>query len=96
MGGTAAGSANTISFNGRNDVQIFDASANVNKIQGNIIHRSAAAGNVGINVLTFSQNSIFGHRDLGIDLAPAGVNRTPRAGPKIGRHLVGSSLQRDD
>ena len=87
VGGTAAGTANTISFNGTNDVQIFDASANVNKIQGNTIHGSAAAGNVGINVLTagltgntFSRNSISGHQGLGIDLAPAGVNPNTAGG----------------
>src|SRR6266436_5825965 len=81
VGRTGASTANIISNNGTNDVQIFDAGANGNQIQGNTIHGSAAASNVGINVLTagltgntFSQNSISGHQGLGIDLAPPGVN----------------------
>lgn len=82
VGGTAAGAANTISFNGTNDVQIFDAGAIGSQIKGNTIQGSTTAvGNVGINVFTasltgntFSQNSISGHAGLGIDLFPAGVN----------------------
>jgi hypothetical protein len=88
VGGTAAGAANTISFNGTNDVQIFDPGASGNQIKANRIQGSTtAAGNVGINVLTagltgntFSQNSISGHQGLGIDLAPAGVNPNTAGG----------------
>jgi len=78
---------NIISNSGTNDVQIFDAGANGNQVQGNTIHGSAAAGNVGINVLTagltgntFSQNSISGHQGLGIDITPTGVNANTPGG----------------
>jgi len=87
VGRTGASTANIISNSGTNDVQIFDAGANGNQIQGNTIHGSAAASNVGINVLTagltgntFSQNSISGHQGLGIDLFPTGVNQNSAGG----------------
>lgn len=85
VGGTTAGTRNIISFNGTNDVQIFSAGANLNKIAGNAIQGNTTATTVGISVgilgstptltgNTLSQNSISGHRGLGIDLAPPGVN----------------------
>jgi hypothetical protein len=87
VGRTGASTANIISNSGTNDVQIFDAGANGNQIQGNTIHGGAAASNVGINVLTagltgntFSQNSISGHQGLGIDLFPPGVNANVTGG----------------
>ena len=98
VGRTGASTANTISNSGTNDVQIFDAGANGNQIQGNTIHGSAAASNVGINVLTagltgntFSQNSISGHQGLGIDLTPPGVN--PNSSGGANNYPVISSAQ---
>ncbi len=80
VGGTAAGAANTISFNGTNDVQIFNPGAGANQIQGNTIQGSTTAATTGISVdasligNTLTQNSISGHAGLGIDLAPTGIN----------------------
>jgi parallel beta-helix repeat protein len=80
VGGTTSAMDNIISFNGTNDVQIFDTGAISNKIQGNTIQGKPAATTVGISVAasltgnTLSQNSISGHGGLGIDLAPTGVN----------------------
>src|SRR5258706_2267057 len=79
VGGTTAGLHNIISFNGTNDVQIFDPGAGGNQIQGNTIQGSTAATTVGISVdasligNTLTQNSISGHAGLGIDLSPNGV-----------------------
>jgi hypothetical protein len=85
VGGTAAGTPNTISFNGTNDVQILSTGANLNKIQGNTIQGTGTNNDVGISVgipaangavtgNTLTGNSISGHAGLGIDLTPAGVN----------------------
>ena len=79
-------SANVISFNGGNDVQIFDTGATGNKIQGNTIQGKTGATTAGISVgasltgNTMSQNSISGHGGLGIDLSPAGVNTNQPGG----------------
>jgi hypothetical protein len=90
VGGTAAGTANTISFNGTNDVQIFDAGASGNQIKGNTIQGTGANNDVGISVgvlsgttltgNTLSRNAISGHAGLGIDLNPAGVNPNTTGG----------------
>jgi hypothetical protein len=80
VGGAATGAPNTISFNGTNDVQIFDAGASGNQIKGNTIQGNTTAVTTGISVdasligNTLTQNSISGHAGLGIDLTPAGVN----------------------
>jgi hypothetical protein len=80
VGGTTAALHNIISFNGTNDVQIFDAGAGANQIQGNTIQGSTTATTVGISVgasligNTLTQNSISGHAGLGIDVSPSGVN----------------------
>ena len=85
VGGTTAGTPNTISFNGTNDVQIFSTGANQNTIQGNTIQGTGAFSDVGISVgipaangavtgNTLTGNSISGHGGLGIDLNPPGVN----------------------
>jgi parallel beta-helix repeat protein len=72
VGGTASAMYNVISFNGVNDVQIFDTGATGNKIQGNTIQGKTDANTVGISVgasltgNTLSQNSISGHGGLGI------------------------------
>ena len=78
VGGTTAALHNIISFNGTNDVRIFDAGAGGNQIQGNTIQGKTAATTVGISVdasligNTLTQNSISGHGGLGIDLSPSG------------------------
>jgi ABC-type iron transport system FetAB permease component len=80
VGGTATGAANTISFNGTNDVQIINPGANGNQIKANTIQGSGANTHVGISLATsltgntLSQNSISGHAGLGIDVAPPGPN----------------------
>jgi len=72
VGGTTTAIDNVISFNGSNDIQIFDTGAISNKIQGNTIQGKAAATTVGISVdasltgNTLSQNLISGHGGLGI------------------------------
>jgi hypothetical protein len=72
VGGTTSAMYNVISFNGTNDVQIFDPGAGGNQIQGNTIQGSTTATTVGISVdasligNTLSQNSISGHGGLGI------------------------------
>jgi Bacterial Ig-like domain (group 3) len=76
VGGTTA---NVISFNGTNDVQILSTGASGNKILGNTIQGSTTATTVGISVdasligNTLSQNSISGHTGLGIE----GANNFP-------------------
>jgi hypothetical protein len=76
--------ANVISNNGTNDVQIFSPAASGNQIVGNTIQGKASATTVGISEgifaslgagtgNTFSQNSISGHGGLGIDIAPPGI-----------------------
>jgi hypothetical protein len=90
VGGTAAGTANTISFNGTNDVQIFDVGASGNQIKGNTIQGTGTNNDVGISVgvlsgttltgNTLSGNAISGHKGLGIDLNPAGVNPNTTGG----------------
>jgi hypothetical protein len=89
VGRPSAGTPNVISFNGTNDVQIFDPGAAGNKIVGNTIQGSTTANTVGISVgvlaatgtgNTLSQNFILGHAGLGIDLAPAGVNQNQAGG----------------
>jgi hypothetical protein len=91
VGGTAAGTPNTISFNGTNDVQIFSTGANLNKIHGNTIQGTGTNNDVGISVgipaangavtgNTLSGNSISGHAGLGIDLTPPGVNPNTTGG----------------
>jgi hypothetical protein len=85
-----AGNANTISFNGTNDVQIFDAGANGNQIKGNTIQGTGANNDVGISVgvlsntaltgNTLTGNAISGHAGLGIDLNPAGINPNTTGG----------------
>ena len=89
--GGPGGPGNFISFNLTNDVQLFSAGANGNKIELNQIRGSTTATTVGISVgifaespgltgNTLSQNSISGHSGLGIDLAPAGVNQNQPEG----------------
>jgi hypothetical protein len=91
VGGAAAGTPNTISFNGTNDIQIFSTGANLNKIQGNKIQGTGANNDVGISVgipagneavtgNTLTGNSISGHAGLGIDLTPTGVNPNTQGG----------------
>jgi hypothetical protein len=89
VGGTTTGTPNTISFNGTNDVQIFDSGSDGTKIVGNTIQGSTTAASVGISVgviapagigETISQNSISGHAGLGIDLAPSGPNQNQPGG----------------
>jgi hypothetical protein len=90
VGGTAAGAANTISFNGTIDVQIFDAGASGNQIKGNAIQGTGANNDVGISVgvlsgttltgNTLTGNAISGHAGLGIDLNPSGVNPNTTGG----------------
>ena len=90
VGGAAAGVANTISFNGTNDVQIFDAGANGNQIKRNTIQGTGANNDVGISVgvisntaltgNTLSGNAISGHAGLGIDLNPVGPNPNTTGG----------------
>jgi hypothetical protein len=104
VGGTAAGTPNTISFNGTNDVQIFDPGATGNLIQGNTVRGSGANNDVGISVgvlsnttltaNTLTGNLISGHFGLGIDLNPVGVNSNTSGGannfPVISSASVGS------
>jgi hypothetical protein len=77
VGGAISGLQNIISFNGTNDVQIFDAGATGSLIQGNTIQGSTTATTTGIAVAvsltgnTLSQNSVSGHQGLGIDVYPA-------------------------
>jgi hypothetical protein len=86
VGGTAAGTANTISFNGTNDVQIINPGAGGNQIKGNTIQGSGINNDVGISVAaslignTLSRNSISGHAGLGIDVLPTGVNANQAGG----------------
>jgi len=90
VGGTAAGTANTISFSTTNDVQIFNTGATGNKVQGNTIQGTGASNDVGISVgvisgtsltgNTLSGNAISGHAGLGIDLNPTGVNPNTTGG----------------
>jgi hypothetical protein len=85
VGRTGASTANVISNNGTNDVQIFSPAASGNMIEGNTIQGKPNATTVGISEgifaslsagtrNTFTRNSISGHGGLGIDLAPPGVN----------------------
>jgi len=86
VGGITAALRNIISFNGTNDVQIFDPGAGANQIQGNTIQGSTTATTVGISVdaslvgNTLAQNSISGHAGLGIDLSPSAVNANQPGG----------------
>jgi len=86
VGGTTAALHNIISFNGTNDVQIFDPGAGANQIQANTIQGSTTATTVGISVdasligNTLTQNSISGHAGLGIDLSPSGINPNQTGG----------------
>jgi len=86
VGGTAIGTANTISFNGTNDVQIINPGANGNQIKANTIQGSGANTDVGISVAasltgnTLSQNSISGHAGMGIDVAPPSPNGNTTGG----------------
>ncbi|HXJ04942.1 MAG TPA: putative Ig domain-containing protein [Candidatus Acidoferrum sp.] len=80
VGGTTAALHNIISFNGTNDIQIFDPGAGGNQIHGNTIQGSTTAATTGISVgasligNTLTQNSVSGHAGLGIDVSPSGVN----------------------
>jgi fibronectin type 3 domain-containing protein len=91
VGRTGASTANVISNNGTNDVQLFSPAASGNRIEGNTIQGKPNATTVGISEgifaslpagtgNTFTRNSISGHGGLGIDLAPAGINTNVAGG----------------